>query len=112
MELTTYLSPSEYEEVKGINLKLELAGSSDHPEKDDTLFIYRTERKVINILQQNYDFKESDITQDNYSLNDFKLGICEQIENDIRKGIDSTDNPTICDSARGFLRPFMNFRRI
>ena len=89
MNLKTYLTAEEYEEVKGINLAQEIGGSSDHPENDAKMFIYRVESDLIAYLTTNYDFTESDIETNERTLNGFKLAVCDQVEYYIEKGITS-----------------------
>lgn len=121
IELTTYLTPEEYAQVKTIDLGMELDGSSDHPEIAAKAFIFRVERNLINHLTINYDFKESMIKTNKDTLNNFKLAVCDQVEWFITNGIET---PTavneymqqhkifICEGAEGFLRSrgMMNIR--
>ena len=111
MEINTYLTEDEYEQVKGINLKLELAGSTDHDEKAPQQLIYNTERKMIKYLERNYAFCERDITITEENLKDFKLAVCEQVEYRLKNG-DEEETP-ICNGARTFIEDkFMLWRSL
>ena len=106
-ELKTYLTPEEYRYVKGISLDDELRGSSDEEYGDAERFIFRVERKVINYLTFNYAFKEEMLEEDN-SLYKFKLGICDQIEEELANG----SKALICEEAKNNFRlgGLMNWR--
>lgn len=112
IEIKTYLSPTEYESVKGINLGLELSGTSDHPDKDAELMIFRVEQNVINYLTTNYAFEEQDILKNEFTEKCWKLGICDQIEHFINNGlttISSVEDATtkekwLCESAKSSFR--------
>lgn len=106
-ELKTYLTPEEYRYVKGISLDDELRGSSDEEYGDAERFIFRVERKVINYLIINYDFGENLLEEEN-ALTQFKLGICEQIEEELANG----NKSPITQSAKDFFKVggLMNWR--
>lgn len=121
IELKTYTTPDDYEQVKNVNLTMELDGSSEHPEKDAQSMIFRVERNMINYLTTNYAFTESKIKTNADTLLNFQLAVCDQVEWFIAHGIDT---PTmvdeymqqhkkfICEGAEGFLRArgMMNIR--
>lgn len=108
INLKTYTESSEYRQVKGIDLDSELLGSTDESSGDADRFIFRVERKIINFLTTNYDFNESMLENEN-ALNNFKLAVCDQVEEQLANG----SNSPICGGAVAFLRRagLMNIRR-
>lgn len=90
----TYTTPEEYEQVVGVNLGLELAGSSDHPERDAQSMIFRVEKTMTNYLTRNYDFTKSLIEENEKTTEAFKLAVIWQIEWFITHGITT---PTAVD---------------
>lgn len=125
IKIKTYLTPTEYEQVKLVNLGLEIAGSSDceDSEKDATALIFRVEQGIINHLISNgYEFKESDIETNDHTITMWKLAVCDQIEEFITKGLTTIaqvneemnpKNVWMIEGTKGFLRRggFMNIRR-
>lgn len=100
-----YLTKDEYFQIKGIKLELEIADSDD-PANDPNRFIIRVENKVIQFLKQNYMFSPQMINDK--TIERFKLGLIEQIEEEIING----KNAQICDNAKWYFRDcgFMNVR--
>lgn len=100
-----YLTKDEYFQMKGIKLALEICDSDD-PANDPERFIIRVENKVIQFLKQNFRFSTQMIN--NKTIERFKMGLIEQVEEEITNG----KNAPICENAKGYFRDcgFMNLR--
>ena len=108
-----FVSPDDFMNVTGINLKLELV-ESDDPANDAERFLRDVEEECLNYLEANFDFNRSSLFADTNGLNEackksvetrifkFQMGVIEQAKYKIRSGEEESENSPcpICEKAK------------